>query len=273
MGFGSRVIKTLTKTDSEQADPTSTVEMYLDGSLYQSFGTQQPHLRYDYGVTTDLGQTISASLVDGGTLRETTTSQLDFAGRISTMSYMDGASSSNTYNALGQLVKTTDADGVNTLYEYNAEGEQTTTIVDLNGNGVKDIATDAITFSDTTFHSKDGFIVARGFTSLIKPGETTFTEISRVELTTEGTRSWTTELPAITNPIVSNSVMNYLGNGNATFRVNSADGSYRIETTTAGLLTRSESFDSDDQAITHVGLWLRCPQTVRSLQPMHVLEQ
>jgi len=245
-----RQVTTLAKTASEASAPTSTTETYLDGSTYQSFGALQPHMRYDYGVNA-IGKTSSVSYVDGTNLKETRSSQSDLAGR-TISSTIGTATSTQQYNNIGQLIKTTDADGVISLFEYNTEGQRTTTIQDLNGNGTKDLATDSISHSDSSYTTRDGFTVARSISSLIKPGEATFTELSRSESSINGTHSWSTQFPGTANELTTSSVMTYTGNGNATARSNAANGAYSIQTVIAGLPSKSESFSSDNASIMSV---------------------
>jgi len=245
-----REVTTLAKTDAETTAPTSTTETYLDGSTYQSYGFLQPHIRYEYGANAT-GRTSSVSYIDGTSLHETRSSQSDLAGRI-VSSTLGINTTIQEYNTIGQMVKTTDADGVITLYEYNSEGEQVISIKDLNGNGIKDLAIDNITLSNYSYATRDGFTVLRSTSSLIKPGDSTFTELSRSESSIDSTHSWSTKFPNSANELTSSRVISYTGNGNIVTRINASNGTYRIQTVTAGLGAKLESFASDDSLISSI---------------------
>ena len=80
----------------------------------------------------------------------------DYLGRTFQTSSSSGAVSSSTYNNLGQMASSTDADGVTTLYVYNTQGEQIKTVLDLNNNGAVDDNTDRISWSDTYYSVSEG---------------------------------------------------------------------------------------------------------------------
>ena len=68
-------------------------------------------MEYSYAANAT-GPVNIQSFVDGANLRETTTSQSDWAGRTARITYMDAAFATMEYNPLGQMVKSTDPDGV-----------------------------------------------------------------------------------------------------------------------------------------------------------------
>jgi len=105
-------------------------------------------VRYDYGVEDDgTGATNTYTKeikldANGSDTTEWTKTYADMLGRTYKTVY---AAASGTpfaisyFNTKGQLTNQVDPDGVSTLYAYNAKGEQTLTVADLNNNYTIDL--------------------------------------------------------------------------------------------------------------------------------------
>ena len=110
-----------------------------DGRLWKSTGTLAPAMIHTYGVNETGVLTTSAYLLDDSgeepVTAETSTSQSDWAGRtvqtakgtMVTNYYFYGTGTAIPNGSKGQLRAVRDADGVTTIYGYNALGERETT--------------------------------------------------------------------------------------------------------------------------------------------------
>ena len=117
--------RTTTFPDGSQ----STESTYQDGSAYETKGDAVQGLRYAYDVRQDNGVWVQTTTqtrleADGSLSPEYTTTYTDFAGRAYKTEYPWPDGNTNVfaireYNAQGQLAKSTDADGLTTLYAYN----------------------------------------------------------------------------------------------------------------------------------------------------------
>ena len=128
-----------------QGSLTNITVNYLDGRIHYTMGNGVIKSWYDYGVNTDGCQWAKVYTGPAGTnspvWQKTTTDMLGrtileekpgFGG--------GGLANSYTYNSLGQLTKISGFDSQTTLYGYDEIGEQIRSGVDLNTNGVLDLA-------------------------------------------------------------------------------------------------------------------------------------
>ena len=122
------------------------------------------------------------------------------------------------------MIEQIDPDGVTTLYQYNAKGEQEYTVVDINQNGSIDFSgTDRITRTvrDVVYDSSVGYNVNRTRNYVWATNSVNSSLlISTSETSTDGLRSWQTPLGLTTA-----SVMTYGPSGYRTNIVTSPDGS------------------------------------------------
>ncbi|WOO40074.1 RHS repeat-associated core domain-containing protein [Rubellicoccus peritrichatus] len=142
------------------AESVSTYD--LDGSMISSSGESEYPSFYEHGVITDESNNqrtaLSWTKVFAGadnTASEWTMSYVDMMGRSVRVvkPTEDGGGTvewTSEYNAISQLVKETDPDGVTTLYAYNDEGQLSESAVDVNRNGVID-GTDRLTRQDSGY--------------------------------------------------------------------------------------------------------------------------
>ena len=107
------------------ADGTTRIERYfLDGQLESVSGTAVHPERYDYSAVNGNRVTTQYKLGANDDASEWVKTITDGAGRSIMTVYADNTYAFNVYNSAGQLVRSVDPDGVNTLYAYNSLGEQ-----------------------------------------------------------------------------------------------------------------------------------------------------
>ena len=217
---------------------SQTTDSFLDGTTATTTGSLAPNMTHGYAVNAT-GLLTTTSYLDGTTSKETTTSQTDWAGRGVTTT-KGTITQSQTYNTLGQLEKTTDADNVSTLYAYNDIGERTTTAVDINGNGeINFNGTDRITVSTSAPGTYSGFPVMSQTTQVYATnGSDTPTTVSTSHRTPDGLRSWSLS-PGVDNP--STRVINP---SNWEETTTNPDGTKTISTYTGGRLISTEHHSS-----------------------------
>lgn len=211
-------------------DGGTRIEAYQrDGTLLSVSGTAVAPLAYTYGVDS----TREIRVGDGGATSDWTQTTYDHAGR-PRFAITNGAGTSNYfYNNAGQLIRTTDPDGVATLYAYNARGEQTVTALDMNGNGVIDYAgTDRITRTTSDVTTRDGVTVARTTTQVWETdGADTPVTVSVSEQSADGLRSWQT-----TRGLTTSTTTVLDGTGGRTVTTTAPDGTVSTQVFTAGRL-------------------------------------
>ncbi len=220
---------------------------YQDGSLQSVGGTAVYPVRYEYGVGNDgtgnpnaYAKEIKLDAGYADTL-EWTSTFTDIAGRAYETVYA-GASGTpfaiSYYNARGQLTNQIDPDGVSTLYVYNAKGEQTHRVLDLDQNHIIGYAgDDRVTFTTNDVVLDNGTNVRRTRTFVWSVnGLDSSTLVSTVETSADGLRTWTT----IWNggvPLTSQSQTFYDPAHGYRIVTNTApDGSYAVATNQYGRL-------------------------------------
>jgi YD repeat-containing protein len=227
---------------------TQTTDSFLDGRTAATYGALSPAMSYSYTVNS-IGEVTSQSYVDGSELRETTTSQSDWAGRTLSTTLMDGATSTMTYNSIGQMTSSIDPDGITTLYAYNAEGERTITAIDLNANGLIDYGVDTVSYSESE-HALDGSNpVIRTISKVWQPGDTSPSGGTLVSTSTRAPNGLSSSSQSIGVANPSTSLTTLAGNGNWTTTSTSPDGTKQVQTYTAGLLASSSSLLTDHSAL------------------------
>jgi RHS repeat-associated protein len=135
------------------SDAERIEDFHRDGRLMERSGAAASPVRIVYGVNS-LGLWSKTIRLDSqaGT-DEWLNQQTDWLNRANRTEFAPGtANATAEYNALGQLVKESDPDGVVTLHGYNALGERALTAIDANGSGVLDIdGSDRATQTNTTY--------------------------------------------------------------------------------------------------------------------------
>jgi RHS repeat-associated protein len=227
-GIGRRAVTTTADNFSQ------TTDSFLDGRTAKTYGDLSPAMEYAYSVNA-FGEVTSQSYVDGTTLRETTTTQSDWAGRTVRMDYMDGAFATMEYNSIGQMVKSTDPDGVTTLMAYNDEGEHVINAVDLNANGHIDYGVDSVSSSDSDPAVDSGNNpVMKSISKVWQPGDTSPTggTIVSTSLQSVNGLSSASQSIGVANPSTSATTLN--GNGNWITTSTAPDGTKSVSTYTDG---------------------------------------
>jgi len=228
---------------------------YGDGRTKEVSGTAVSPLKYAYGTWTASGLagewTQEIRVGDASVETEWIKTYANLAGHTVKTEYPAPAGTvftSMTYNALGQLEKQTDPDGVATLFAYNTKGEREVTAIDLNQNGVIDYTgTDRITKTVRDAYSKSGTIVSRTTTQVwATDNANTATTVSVSEQDGYGNQSWQTDAAGATaSTAIARSVP-----GAWTVTVIRPDGSRQVQTYTAGRLASSATYASTSTLIT-----------------------
>ncbi|NBO65459.1 MAG: RHS repeat protein, partial [Acidobacteria bacterium] len=191
----------LTLTETTVPDGSQVTSSYPDGRIYTTTGDLQPAMTHTYSVNgTGL---VTTSAYAGG--NESTTVTADWAGRTYTTT-QDSATTTQTYNTLGQLLSTTDADGVQTLYAYNSLGERTTTALDVDNDGEIDYDdADQITITETvpdTYNDGNTTYDVMTTTTMVYTAfgdDDTTATVSTTYQTPDGLHSWSTS-DAVASP-------------------------------------------------------------------------
>jgi RHS repeat-associated protein len=250
-------ISTRTVTETPDGFEQAT-DSFLDGRTHKTTGVLSPQMEYGYTVN-PTGELTTRSYLDDANPRETTATQSDRAGRTLRISYMDGAFATMTYNTAGQLTKSTDPDGVTTLYGYNSRGERTVTALDLPEdedtppNGAITYGTDTIQFSETdpasgTINGVTGPVWKTTSKVWYKDESNQVVEATvSTALRSRNGLSSSTESIGVDN--TSTSLTTLSGNGNWTTTRTNPDNTTDTETYAAGLLQVSENKDSNGAAV------------------------
>jgi RHS repeat-associated protein len=255
--IGRNVITTYPIADGETTAPTSTQEYFKGGEMAATNGQMSPTMRYDYSAdASGLFDTQSYVDTDGTTLRETTVTRKDGLGRSISTSQAAGttapaAVTSMIYNTLGQLISSTDPDGVVTLSAYDSRGRKTTTALDLDKNGVIDPAVDRVNITTYSTALRGGIPVNRT-TIAISNNAGTGTQIVReTDESVNGMATWTTEFPAEANPITTSSITDMGTPGDGCWGVTTVnrDGTKSIQTYTDGTLDLMTAQDKNSATL------------------------
>ena len=227
----------LTQTTTNPAGGTTIQTTAADGQPLKVEGTATPWRTYAYTVNADGTRTTTeyapaTTITDTTAYRKTTT---DFLGRTTSEVAADGATTNRFYNSLGQLVRQTDPDGVQTLFAYDAQGQLTTTALDLNRNGVIDYSgTDRITRTTPTYATRlVGSVttpIRRATNELWETDNAnTPTTVTTSESTLDGRSTWQT-----TRGLTTSSVTTYAANGDPTTVTTTPDGTLQTSVTLNG---------------------------------------
>ena len=151
-GVGTRIVWTLPGTDDDNSViPRIVQDYYPDGKLKSRTGSLVADRSYLYSVNAQ-GITKTASLLNASEQPfGTEVTQHDWTGRVTSITHAgdkDGDQqpdrSTFTYDSSGRISSAKDPDGVTTLFEENPGTGQSISAVDVNGNGVIDLAVDRV---------------------------------------------------------------------------------------------------------------------------------
>ncbi|AHF92643.1 type IV secretion protein Rhs [Opitutaceae bacterium TAV5] len=242
-------------TERKTVHPDTSEEIsifYPDGSPASVRGDAAPWRDYAYGADTD-GEYEQEFFPTGDEPTGTPAAQWvkryrDHAGRNHLVRYPDNAEETSGYNAKGQLVSLTDADGVQTLFAYNDRGEQTVTALDLERNGTIDYAgDDRITRTVTTYTTRGSATVRRTTTEVWESAGDNPVTVSVNETALDSLQSWTTFRGLTTHTAVTQD-----GTGNRTETTTAPDGSTSILTYAQGRLTGETRKDANNVTLSQV---------------------
>jgi RHS repeat-associated protein len=241
---------------------TQTTDTYLDGKTHKTTGDLSPHMQYAYSVN-ETGELHARAYLDGVTHREIIATQSDWAGRTIASASLPTltslitdhlALSTSEYNSSGQMVKSTDPDGVVTLMAYNSLGEQTITAIDLNRNNQIDYGSDTVTGSEQNYlasytYTSSVTLPALHTTSKVwqpaaEEGSPTITGHSY--RAPNGLYAAATQL-GVANASLQQTTLS--GNGNWTTTSTAPDGTQQRQTYTAGRLTSSSTLLTDHSTL------------------------
>ncbi|MES2982818.1 MAG: RHS repeat-associated core domain-containing protein [Verrucomicrobiota bacterium] len=243
-GLSSRSVTTTADNFSQ------TTDSFLDGRTASTYGDLSPAMVYEYSVNTT-GEVSSQSYLNTENLKlETTSTQSDWAGRTLRMDYMDGAFATMGYNNKGQMVKSTDPDGVVTLMAYNTNGEQTINAIDLNRDGDVDYGSDTVQFSETIPALDTNSNPAwRSISKVWQPGDTSPTggTIVSTSLSSTNGLSSSSQSIGVANPSTQLTVLS--GNGSWTTTNTSPDGTKSLSTYTGGRMVSMASLATNNAVI------------------------
>jgi RHS repeat-associated protein len=176
------------RTTTLPSGATRVETSHKDGQVYTVGGTGAHPLKYEYGTHSNGRYGKEIRIGTAGAETEWTKTSSDLAGRTTTVEESGRGTSTSYYNALGQLSKQVDADGVATLYAYNGEGEREKTALDIDRNDTIG-TTDRITISERSVLTAHSATVERSETRIINAsnGEVV---ASRVDRTPNGKQVW-----------------------------------------------------------------------------------
>ena len=252
-GIGRRVV-TLPPavTDDGAVTPSQTDFFFLDGNPASSTGNLGPNRGFRYSATA-IGSSVESFLMDGAAEKENTITQSDWARRQTSITYssdQDGVGgndhSDSYYNAKGQLSKTVDPDGVTLLYGYNLLGERTYTALDLDNNGVIDLASDRVSFSETDLAQRQGgeWVMRTTRKDWLDAGSGTGTVTSYDDVSLDGLRSWSIQNPTL-QAAETITVTTLVGSGNGTQVLTRPDNTSQTTTMANGLVTSVAEKDAN----------------------------
>jgi RHS repeat-associated protein len=226
---------------------TMTNLYYVDGSLKAISGSAVHGLRYEYGANYGFTTTVEVKLnTNGSDTLEAVTNHMDALGRPYETIYSDGSIEDSFYNALGQLSKTVDPDGVTTLYQYNAKGEQEYTAIDMDRNGTIDFNnTDRITRTVSDL-ATDGGISVRRLRIYVWTvnGSSISNLVSTSEASVDGLHSWQIQYRDASTPVTSQTISGFSVDGNRYLTNLAPNGSYKVNAYLNGRLASVTQKDS-----------------------------
>ena len=246
---GHRVV-----TTTYQGGGTRIETYYQDGSLLSVTGTAVAPVKYEYGVDADGAFTkeirLGADTGSGPAETEWTKAYTDFAGRPA-KTVTPTSTSTSSFNAKGQLVRTVDPDGVQTLFAYDSLGRRTTTAIDLDRDGTIDFdGTDRITRTTTEYLAAHGTTVERSTTEVwAADNSATASTVATVDRAVDGTRTWQTTFGLTAETLVA---LPGTPDGTRTETATAPDGTSTVRAFAAGRLLSETRRAADGSALATV---------------------
>ena len=240
-----------TMRTSTGPDQSTRIETFaLDGSLLAIGGTGAAPVKYEYGADADGSFTKVIHVGSDGEETEWVKTYTDMLGQVTKTLYPDGAGGRMFYNAVGQLVRQVDPDGVTTLYSYDSQGAREVVAIDMDGNGVIDFAgTDRVARTRSEVGMREGVVVQRATTMVWElDGQDVPAVASVSETSADGLRSWRT----VNDLTVSSSIV-YDGAGGRTVTSLDPGGGKMIQVYSTGRLVSVVNQSSGGEPLNSAG--------------------
>ena len=222
-----------------------------DGTVHSNTGTAVYPVRYDYGILSD-GATyreyVATIKLDGNfeDTSEVKTNVIDMLKRDYKTIASNGGVNQSFYNNYGQLIKNVDEDAVTNIMSYALTGEMETNAIDMDGNGIIDLAgLDRIMSSTNDIVLSRGTIVRRTRTSIWKTlNNASDVIISTNETSLNGLTNWSTAFGLTTTTVSS-----LPHNGWKISKTTAPDSSYSISSNYYGRTISSSRYDANGNQI------------------------
>jgi RHS repeat-associated protein len=219
--------RTTTRTTTNPDLGTVIEVVNADGSLATRSGTATSAITRTYAMgfsNGGMGFSLFATEYKGSAgpaSLEWVKTHTDGDGRVLVTETPDYGWADNYYDGIGRVTNVVDADGISTLFAYNARGEQDIVALDFHDSGSIDLAgQDRVTRTSRVIAERDGVTVSRVTTETWESnGQNTPTVVSVVEQSIDGLRSWQT-----VRGQTSSSVAAYNGAGGRTVTTTAPDG-------------------------------------------------
>jgi len=174
-------------------------EFHKDGRLLSESGSATYPVRYEYGVSVPeagMGaQYFTKALYrdrNGVDTGETLTTHYDALGRPWRTAHSGTGVTRSYFDKGGRILRAVDADNVGFLFAYDAKGQRTHSVIDMDADGVIDLAgPDRVSKSITTVAVRGTIPVFRTVTTVWRDIGGEF-EVSSIDSSADGRSSWTT---------------------------------------------------------------------------------
>jgi RHS repeat-associated protein len=175
---------------------------HKDGRVYEVSGTAAVPRRMFYGVETGVGYfERSVNISSTGGLDEWTKTWQDIAGRVVTTQQNGRAAASRHYNLAGRLEKTVDPDGVTILHSSDSLGNLTSTILDVDRDGIAS-ATDRIETTTRQVLGAHGTVVRRTEQRIVNAAGVEEL-VSQTDISADGRSQWITRWGQASSAVVT----------------------------------------------------------------------
>ena len=244
---GQVTTQAVIQVTDDGATPSQQQTYYLDGNLWETSGSLSPSTRYTYQANAD-GMLTGQSYLDANVEKEASTTQHDLLGRSVTTS-KGTFLNTNVYTG-DKLTRSYDADGVDTFYFYNSEGELEKTVLDLDGNNLANDSIDQVTLTKSYpgSYTPPGGTATAVITTVqnVVVSGNTLIPAQTSHATPDGLKSWNV-VPGVATPTFSTTILasnGLTGNGNWTETTTHPDGTKSHHIYTAGRLQKSQQLSN-----------------------------
>lgn len=238
------------------ADASYRIEKYnRDGSLLAVGGTAAHPVKYEYGADANGRWTKEIRVGAAGAETEWVKTYTDMLGRQYKTVWPGNPNNAVRhayFNAVGQMVRQVDPDGVTTLYEYNGRGEQAGTVIDIDqdgevdDDGINNNGTDRVVRTQTSVLEAHNATVRRTTTTVHTTDGNGNTVTAAVNDTSaDGLQNWSTSFGLTTHSVT---VVNRTAH-TRTVTTTAPDGSYTVSVTENGRPASVTRYDAADNVV------------------------